>query len=352
VTIKALNDLRERPYPPSWLDYLSGVLQWLPGPSWIYYLGLGLILVVVQVAVLWIEGVFAVGTLFPVQLFIPAMITLLLGMIHYLDRRASAALETLRPTITLDAEGYAQARYRLATLPALPTLLASIVTIGIIALLGLITGESEGSIEALSSSPVASGAVFASYYIGWWVFGAFAYHTIHQLRVINKIYMEHTRVNLFAMSPLYAFPGVTALTAVTLAVATYGWTALNPDNLGNPVSIAVVAIITVLALGTFAWPLLGIHRLLREAKTKKLDECALRLEDAIADLHRRMDSGDLKGIDGLNLAMASLVIEKDALDAIPTWPWQPETPRLLITALALPLGLWIIQYLLQLMLGS
>ena len=83
-----------------------------------------------------------------------------------------------------------------------------------------------------------------------------------------------------------------------------------------------------------------------------LDECALQLEEAIADLHRRMESRDLTGVDQLNLAMASLVIEKDALDGIPTWPWQPETPRLLVTALALPLGLWILQYILQLVLGS
>jgi len=352
VTIKAVSDRQERPYPASWLNHLSGLLQRLPGPRWTYYLGLGLALVAIQVAVLWLEGVFAVGTVFPVQFFIPAMIVLLLGMGDYLDRRASAALEALQPALTLDEEAHDQVHYRLTTLPALPTLLASAVTIGTIALIGIITGETESSIEAVSSSPIASGAVLAVYYIGWWVFGAFAYHTLHQLRVINKIYLEHTRIHLFALSPLYAFSGVTALTAVTLAVATYGWTALNPDNLSRPVSIVVMSLITLLALGVFAWPLVGIHRLLREEKTRKLDECALRMEDAIADLHRRMDSGDLGAMDQLNSAMANLVIEKDALDAIPTWPWQPETPRLLITALALPLGLWIIQYVLQLMLGS
>ena len=33
------------------------------------------------------------------------------------------------------------------------------------------------------------------------------------------------------------------------------------------------------------------------------------------------------------------------------WPWRPDTVRLLITALALPLGLWLIQYVLQLVIG-
>lgn len=352
MSVESVDDPKVRPYPPSWLNHLNGWLRRLPGPSWTYYVGLWIVLVAIQVAILWGEGVFAVGTLFPVQFFIPAMLVLMLGMVHYLDRRASSALEILRPALTLDAEGYDQARYRLTTLPSLPTLLASIVTIGIIVLIGVITGETEGSIEAMSSSPMAKSTVLVIYYIGWWAFGAFAYHTIHQLRVINKIYTEHTRVHLFAQRPLYAFSGVTALTAGVLALATYGWTALNPDNLNRPVSIAVVAIITVLALVVFVWPLWGVHRLLYNEKAQRLDECALQLEDAIADLHRRMESRNLTGVDQLNLAMASLVIEKDALNAIPTWPWQPETPRLLVTALALPLGLWIIQYILQLVLGS
>ena len=349
---KPETDLAVRPYPPSWLNYLSRWVQRLPGPSWAYYLGLWLALVVIQVAVLWIEGVFAVGTLFPAQFFIPAMLVLMLGMVHHLDRRANAALETLRPVLTLDEKGYDLARYRLITLPALPTLLASVITIGLVLLLGLISGEGESSIEVVSSSPIAEGFLLAVYWFGWWSFGAFAYHTMHQLREINKVYTEHTRVHLFAQRPLYAFSSVTALTAGVLALATYGWTALNPENLTDIYSVVVIVAITVLALVVFAWPLWGIHRLLREEKARLLDECALQLEDAIADLHRKMEGGDLTGVDQLNLAMASLVIEKDALDATPTWPWQPETPRLLITALALPLGLWILQYILQLVLGS
>lgn len=352
MSAKPDTDLTSRPYSPSWLNYFNGWVHRLPGPAWVYYVGLWLALVVILVAVLWIEGVFPVGTLFLVQFFIPAMIALMLGMTHYLDHRASAALDTLRPALKTDEEKYDQLQYRLTTLPALPTLLASVVTIGFVFLLGIITGETESSIEAVASSRIAAAFLFAVYWIGWWVFGAFGYHTIHQLWVINKIYTQHTRIQLFAQRPLYAFSGVTALTAAVLTLATYGWTALNPDNLANPVNIAVVVAITVLALVVFIWPLLGVHRLLREEKARLLEECSLRMEDAIGELHQQLDGGDLARMETLNLAMANLVIEKDTLDAIPTWPWQPETPRLLITALALPLGLWIIQYVLQLLLGA
>ena len=49
--------------------------------------------------------------------------------------------------------------------------------------------------------------------------------------------------------------------------------------------------------------------------------------------------------------MTNLEIEQKALRRISTWPWQPETVRWLVTALVLPLGLWLVQYFLQRVLG-
>jgi hypothetical protein len=83
-----------------------------------------------------------------------------------------------------------------------------------------------------------------------------------------------------------------------------------------------------------------------------LDEISLRFEAAMIELLRRVDGGELEGIGVLNTAIATLEMERNAVDRIPTWPWRPDTVRLLITALALPLGLWITQYLLQSLLGD
>jgi hypothetical protein len=167
------------------------------------------------------------------------------------------------------------------------------------------------------------------------------------MRQINRIYTRHARINLFRTGPLYAFSSVTALTAVGLVIAPYIFLALVPGSLSDPVTIGYMLPITGLALAAFVWPLLGVHRLLAKEKGQMLDEVSQRLEAAVIELHRRMDSGDLAGIDDLNKAVATLEIEQNALDRIPTWPWQPETVRLLISALALPLGLWIAQYVLQ-----
>jgi hypothetical protein len=154
------------------------------------------------------------------------------------------------------------------------------------------------------------------------------------------------------MRPLYAFSKLTALTAVGLAVLTYGFFALNPSYLYEPIALVQASLILVLAVAIFAWPLLGIRRLLVEEKERMLDEASLRFEASIVELQQRMDNGKLERMDDLYKAIAGLEIQQNALNRIPTWPWQPETVRWLVTALVLPLGLWIIQFVLQRILGS
>jgi hypothetical protein len=71
------------------------------------------------------------------------------------------------------------------------------------------------------------------------------------------------------------------------------------------------------------------------------------VRNGIAQVHAKLDASDLTNIDGLNKAMTSLTIEHDTLARIPTWPWQPETPRILFTAVMVPVVLWLLQRILE-----
>jgi hypothetical protein len=343
---------KPQPYAPSWVDRFTAWVGRLPGSSWPYYLGLGLALLLVQVVVLWLEGTFPIDTFLPIQGFLAGVIAFWLALLHYLDERAGAALTTLRPALKASEEEYRQLRYQVTTLPARPTLLASLaILISFTAMEHVIQGFTPSSLDALTTSSMSGALLYFVSRLLWWIFGTFIYHTIHQLRVINRIFTRHTRVNLFRMRPLYAFSGVTALMAVSLTVVPYAWRAINPA----PLSITTVWImlpITALALASFVWPLLGLHRLLVEEKERLLGEIALRSETAMVELLQRVDEGKLEGMADLSEAIASLEIEQNALKRIPTWPWQPETVRSLITALLLPMGLWIAQYALQRLLGQ
>jgi hypothetical protein len=340
-----------RPYAPSWLDRFSVWLARLPGPSWAYYLGIWLVLVLIQIAALWGEGAYPAGTFLANHTAIAGLIPFLLALSRFLDNKAGAALATLRPAMKASEEEYQRLRYQLTTLPSLPTLMVSLIGVASIVLLNVML-DSFRDFGGLGAFPVSRTLIYLMYLGAWWVVAAFLYHTVHQLRTIHLIYTRYTRVNLFKMRPLYGLSGVTALTGVGLTVITYGWMAINPELWGELISMAIVLPITALVFAAFIWPLLGIHRLLEEEKGRLLDECSVRIETAIAVLHRRVDSEGLEGMDDLNKTISSLEIEQNLLERIPTWPWRPETVRLLITALALPLGLWFIQYVLQRWMGS
>jgi hypothetical protein len=64
-----------------------------------------------------------------------------------------------------------------------------------------------------------------------------------------------------------------------------------------------------------------------------------------------MDAQELEGIADLRTAMSCLEVEHDTLARIPTWPWQPGTLRGLFAAVLFPLMVWIIQWILQRVLG-
>jgi hypothetical protein len=83
-----------------------------------------------------------------------------------------------------------------------------------------------------------------------------------------------------------------------------------------------------------------------------LEEANKRFEAIILKLHQRVDDEVLEGAMDMSMTLSSLNTEISTIEKIPTWPWQPETLRILITALAFPLGVWFIQLLLGRFFGN
>jgi hypothetical protein len=347
VTTSAGIEVNPQPYPPSWIDRFTDWVDRLPGPNWLFYVGLGLFLYLVEVAIQWSTG--AWGQLYPFQFVYVNIIPYALALIHYLDHLADTTLHQFRPALTCSETDIAELRYRLTTMPPLPTLLAS--------LMGLVLGflmfsaipvsvqlqVSHATVAPLSvvfNQAIALGANIITFIL-------FPYHTWHQLRLASEIYARYTRVDLFNLGPLYAFSTLSAYTAVGILPLAYAWIVFVPELLSQIPILGVTAIFTLFAAFTFIRPLTGIHRLLANEKGRLLAESSQRLKTTIAELHRRVDSGEMVDMDNLNKAMVSLEIEHAALGRISTWPWQPDTPRLVLAALLFPVIVWLLQWLLQ-----
>ena len=338
-------------YPPSWIDRLTAWVAQLSGSSWKYYLGFGLALLFFQSSLSWLEGATPLGTFWPVHAFLSATIAFFMGLIYYLDQWAGKALVILRPDLTVSEEVYLELRYKLTTLPRGWTILASIIILGLNFL-----GEAVGGpyyLEALAPYPLSAISLRIIYLVCWWFFGAFLFHTIHQLNQINVIYSQHTRIHLFRTKPFYAFSNLSAFTAGSLVMIIYGWLLVNPTIPWNdPIVIVWILLFILTAVVTFLWPQLGMHRLQVQEQERLIDEAYRRLESTVVELHGQLDQGVLDQMEDLNFAIASLEIELNMLKRIRTWPWEPETLQILVTALALPLGLWIIQLIFERLLGG
>jgi hypothetical protein len=51
-------------------------------------------------------------------------------------------------------------------------------------------------------------------------------------------------------------------------------------------------------------------------------------------------------IDALSKAQASLIEQRRFIGGLSTWPWDPGTLRAVVSAIALPIGLWLLTRLL------
>lgn len=335
-------------YRPSWVDRLTGWVRRLPGPGWGFYLALGLALAGLALLVLWAGDVPLTGPVLVAYILSGLSQAYFLGLIHFLDNSAAAALARFRPVLAVDEAGYERLRYRLTTLPARPAWVASALG-ALYALAVLLINSQTGASTGRETFPAYVTGLYVAYSLSISALAALTiYHTIHQLRTVSRIYTGHTRINLFQSGPLYTLSTLAARTAIGISLPTYAWFWLNllaPGGLSISDLIPSV-LFSVMILVTFIWPLLGAHRLLAREKQKLLDEAARRIEATIQRLHGHVDSGDMDHRGALKDTLDGLVIEQGVIRKLRTWPWQPETASGVGAAFLMPVILWVIQRLL------
>ena len=130
-----------------------------------------------------------------------------------------------------------------------------------------------------------------------------------------------------------------ARTAVGLTIPTYLWSQVGTESSVGQVGIGIyeTGLYAVLIALTFVWPLMGAHGLLEKEKERLKDEVARRIETTIADLHSRVDAGEMQYRDALKDTLDGLVAEQGVIDKLRTWPWQTQTVSGLGVALLLPI---------------
>lgn len=336
-----------RPYKPSWIDRFNNWVKKLTIRAWIFFTVFGLGLIGIQILFLWLDDGLQEVELIPVIIFNGLFTPFLLALIYLLDNQAVTALNSLKPVLDTTEPEFDQYEYELSNMPSLPPLVAGLIVLVIVILMEqlLVVPLRYSSLEQLPIFTIVFQVIDKS---PAFMFGVFIYHTIRQLRLVNAIYSNHIRINLFNLGPLRAFSRLTASTAVGLLVGVYGWMLINPELLTDPGIFGIVVIITILAVSIFVWPLYGVHRQMEVAKEEALLEIDLRFETVFSKFNQGFLNDDYSEIEKLNGTIASLDIQRNRIKSIPTWPWSPETAQFVIAAIALPLVLSILRYLVEL----
>jgi hypothetical protein len=342
---------RRRLYSPSWINRFIDAMDRLPGPAWLAYSLLAVTLVAAMFATKWLDGTYAGQWPDPFHAVLVA--TWLVGPLglHYLDRLAAQALSMMRPALSVDDEEYGELCYKLTTLPALPTALSSIVAISFGTPLALTIDDALRRRLGLWTSPAATALEATTVILLLAVGGAFVYHTYRQLSLVSHAYSRLTNIDMFHLRPLHAFSRLTALTAVMLLAVLWIWNATAPGVLESPLGIANTAFSIIFALISFLVPLLGIRRVLVARKEEMLQDASQRLQAGLRELDRRVDAGQIEGMDQMRHALEALILKQKVIEGISTWPWSIETPRLVGTAILLPILLFVIQRIIEALFG-
>jgi hypothetical protein len=338
------------PYPPSWFDRLESWVERLPIPSWVFYLGIGFVFFVASIAIEWTVEPAFIGKVNPLLTWLCFGTGYVLALMHYLDRVAARAMETARPTLNVTPQEFDSLRYQLTHLPARHALVIGIAFafLSIALFLGALSAMplETYALQNLSIQPLSMGYLIFIFVVTWFLYGTLIFHTIRQLRLVNQIYARHVQINLFALGPLYAFSWITARTAIGWLIIVLFWSIANPQSYNMFAGVASGGGFMLMAAITFILPLLGIHNRLTQEKERLRAENDRRIQVAADDLYQQVDNHEFQRTTALKDSLTALDIHAKTIHKIPTWPWDPETFRTLITALLLPIALFVIQFVL------
>jgi len=347
----------ERPYSPSWFNRIVTAIESLPGPPWAYYLALAPAEALLNNALRWLDGSLQPGTFDVFRVAEAPFIPYMLAAIYYLGRTAISSIESFRPVLAMEKPAYEKIRYELATTPAKQGLVVGIlgIAVGIMNLRNDPAGY--GISDATSGVTNAYVVVFAVMASAVGV--AFLYHSTRQLWMVNRIHAAAKHIDIFESTTLYSFSRLTVRSGIAILIMVYylnfflNTIQLQGSAVGvTPLTTGIVVVGNVIAIASFILPLYGMHLKLAQEKMGLIEQISRRFKTIFGKLHEAIDTDDMERVSAVNKAIASLTVERETLMRISTWPWAPGTLRGFVSAIALPIIIFLITRILDRFLGT
>ena len=337
------------PYPPSIIDRFMHGVQRLPIPYWLVYLLLFLLEVLVHHALDWMDGSLPLFHFRLLVCFFPFLVWGPLAMMTYLDISARHALAAFSPLLDVHPETMRRLEYEFTTMPARGVLLQAIVWTFLWAIFSFVVYIPVIG-PRFNLGPATVAFALAEAFLAFNI--PILYHTVRQLRLVNRTVKLVRQFDLFRLDVVYAFSVLTARTGVAWLLFVTFALLIAPIQLSPIPLFAFLCMGMLSALAAFALPLWVVHWHLVVEKRKLMAEYSQRLKTLLARLHHAVDENEPGDLAGLHDALEGLNIEGGVLEKIRTWPWSAGTLTGFLSAIVLPMVLFFVQLVIQRWLGG
>jgi hypothetical protein len=181
--------------------------------------------------------------------------------------------------------------------------------------------------------------------IGFSLVFLLVYQTIRRLLLMIDVYALVEKINIFNLQSLYTLSGLNVRTGFVLIIY------LNLNLVARllletgPQStvIAITLVEVILIVLVFILPVLGIHQRIQKNKDELLNENGAKLELVNHDLNVLLGRKKLSEIGDYERGISILLTIRKEIRAISTWPWNPATFRGFLSAVLLPILLFVMQ---------
>jgi hypothetical protein len=334
----------------SFLDKFMTYVEKQPISYWLIYLVLFLLQITMIHILGWITGWLPSYTfssilfLFPIWQWVP------LAIMTYSNSVSRQAVDTFKPLLDLDENELGGLKNEFSNMPSRSVILGSVIW-GIIYIM-LVYGTFNSAIKYFGFDNILASVIILEGLFAYLTGSAIYYHSFRQLGLVNRTVKMVKRFNLLQLDPVYAFSRVTSFIGVSWMIMLSLTLLTFPIQLISGLTLVILGLQLVMAVAAFILPLWFVHLRLRSQKTNLLSELNRQFESTITKLHVCLDKDDLGPVPQLKDALLGLSAERDVLNQIRTWPWSGSTLTGFLSATLLPIGLFIIQLVIQKLIGG
>jgi len=324
----------------AWIDLLILKIDRLKIPAWLFY--------PLFFALLGLTNMLAFGPNADMTLndhfFGAFIVAWFLALLHFLQRIATSTFEQFSPSFELSKSKIEKNRDRFLFAPAWLGWL--VLAFGLQTFAGQLSAGLETGILDLDSArfPIlvmfigfilfAGSTAFTMYYL---------FNSVRRLLLIVSFHKQIKQVDIFNLDPLRAFSRYTSSTAIGMVLTVV----VNQPFITDTEGLIFFVLFVLVSVAVFITPLVGLRNLISTERDRLLSELMADLKSIAQKISTAIRANQEEKLGRLKSGMDSLLLYKEELLKIKTWPWNTGTIRGFSSAFLLPIFLWLITRLLE-----